>query len=176
MIKTNWIKSIPPKALFFVIKFFALFLSLEGTYRYILTNKTSIDDYIINLLISQTNAALEFLGYPLLNDSTSYLVGIEGTSGVIIGAPCDGISLFILFSSFIIVFKGKVWFKLIYCLAGIALIYLINLFRIVGLTLVVKYQPQNLEFHHSYFFTLLVYSFIFLLWLLRFRIYTKRNI
>src|SRR5690606_9841133 len=105
-----------------------------------------------------------------------YHMGIEGTLGVVIGNPCDGLSLFILFSAFLIVFEGKWWFKAIFIIVGIVLIHFLNVVRVIALAVIVKYSPESLDFHHSYTFTLFVYLCIFLLWMLRIKIYKLKKI
>lgn len=162
--------------LIFIGKMFGLFLVLHGTYEYILSPYTSIDKSLIELIISQAEWALLTLGYDLLepNPNFDFHMGIEGSSGVVIGNPCDGLSLFILFTSFLIVFKGKWWFKSIFIVSGVAIIHLLNVGRVLALALIVVYSPESLDFHHKYTFTLFVYLCIFLLWYYRINIYKKK--
>jgi len=154
-----------------------LYLLLQGLYDYFLSPKTSIDTILIELLISQSENVLTALNYNLLEPNPIYVnhLGISGTSGVIIGNPCDGLSLFILYISFILIFKGKWWFKIIAIGIGVSLIHILNLIRIISLALIVKYYPNWLDFHHSYTFTLIIYACIFILWLLRVKIYQKKE-
>ena len=56
-------------------------------------------------------------------------------------------------------------------LLGIGLIHALNVSRVVALALIVVYAPDQLDFHHSYTFTLFVYGVVFLLWILRIKIY-----
>ncbi|MEX2379242.1 MAG: archaeosortase/exosortase family protein, partial [Vicingaceae bacterium] len=128
-------------------------------------------------IIDTAEYGLVLLGYDLIasNSLYQYHMGIANTSGVIIGNPCDGLSLFILFTAFVAVFKGKWWFKAIFILLGILLIHILNVIRVIGLALVVKYAPDSLDFHHSYTFTLFVYAFIFLLWMFRIKVYQKKG-
>lgn len=160
-------------ALIFIAKLAAVFLVLYLFYEEVLSVYTSANDNLIGLIMQHSERLLVLLGYDLLQSSGfyQYHIGIANTSGVVIGDPCNGMSLFILFASFILVFKGKWWFKLICIFIGIFSIYLLNVFRIVALCIVVKYNPESLQFHHAYTFTLLVYAFIFLLWVVRIRVY-----
>ena len=93
-------------------------------------------------------------------------MGIDGTHGVLIGAPCNGLNLFALFAGFIIIFPGKIIQKLIFIPIGILIIHVINIFRLVALALVVLYKPESLEFNHKYTFTIVVYAFIFVMWII----------
>lgn len=163
------------KAFGFVLKLLGIYLLLQAFYDFIISPFTPIDSWLINSIISTAQNGLSLLGYDLLTTSGEYQyhMGIAGTSGVVIGNPCDGLSLFILYSAFVIVFSGKWWAKLIFILPGIALIHLLNVGRVISLALIVKYYPDSLDFHHSYTFTLLVYSFTFLFWMLRIKVFQK---
>lgn len=165
-------------AIVFIAKLAAVFLFLYLFYEEILSVYTSVNDNLIGLIMQHSEKLLVLLGYNLLDSSGFYEhhIGIANTSGVVIGDPCNGMSLFILYSSFILVFKGRWWFKLICVFLGIFSIYFLNVLRIVALCIIVKYNPESLQFHHAYTFTLLVYAFIFLLWVVRIRLYQKRRI
>jgi exosortase family protein XrtF len=166
------------KAVIFVASMLGIYLVLQFTYDYAISPNTSIDSKLIGLIISQAEIILQFLGYELLMPDPQYgaHMGIQGTSGVVIGNPCDGLSLFILFTSFLIVFSGKWWFKVIYILLGIGLIHLLNVLRVVALALIVRYSPESLDFHHSYTFTLFIYGVIFLVWMLRIKLFKEKGV
>lgn len=163
------------KGIFFVLKLLGFYAIFELIYQYYIIDHATIDDQIIGLLISQVEGLLEWMSYPLIDRTLveENLIGIQNTSGVIIGAPCDGISLFILFGSFLFAFKGFKAFNLIFGAIGCVLIHFLNVLRILSLTIIVKHYPESLDFHHSYTFTLFVYLFIFGLWFLRIKIYEK---
>ena len=92
--------------------------------------------------------------------------GIDGSNGVWIGGPCNGITLMFLFAIFIISYPGNLKNKLWYLPLGIILVYILNLIRIVGLALIAFYYPDYLNFNHTYTFTFIAYSFVFGLWML----------
>jgi len=93
-------------------------------------------------------------------------IGIDGTHGLWIGDPCNGLTLFALFTGFIIAYPGPLKKKLWFIPVGIIAIHFINIIRIVALSLIVYYfpDPEVLDFNHTYTFTLLVYGFVFSLW------------
>lgn len=157
-------------------KMCGLFLLLHGSYEYILSPYTGIDNWLINLIINQAEQLLVLMGYTLLEPNSMYThhLGVLGSSGVVIGNPCDGLSLFILFVSFLAVFKGKIWFKTLFIGLGIVLIHFLNVGRVLALALIVVYSPESLDFHHKYSFTLFVYLVIFFLWYWRINIYKKK--
>ena len=165
-------------AVLFIAKLLVLYLGLQAFYDYVLSPYTDVDQWLINSIISTAENGLILLGYELMQTNGIYAfhMGIAGTSGVVIGNPCDGLSLFILYASFITVFKGKWWVKSIFILLGIILIHFLNVGRVIALALIVKYYPDTLDFHHSYTFTLLVYAFTFSLWMIRIKISQKKGI
>jgi len=166
------------KAILFVLSMLGIYFALQFTYDYGISPNTTVDSKLIGLIISQAESILQFAGYELLSPDPQYgsHMGIKDTSGVVIGNPCDGLSLFILFTSFLLVFSGKWWFKIIYILLGVGLIHFLNVLRVVALALIVKYSPESLDFHHSYTFTLFIYSIIFLVWMLRIKVYSRWKI
>lgn len=172
-----WLSKNKP-ALLFVSKLLLIYLAFQLTYDYLVVPYTTLDYMLINSIIDSSESLLKLMGYSLIekNQLYQYHMGIEGTNGIIIGNPCDGLSLFILFTAFLIVFKGKWWFKLIFTIGGVVLIHFLNVVRVVALALIVKYAPDSLDFHHSYTFTLFVYVCIFLLWVLRVKIYQSKKI
>lgn len=172
-----WIKK-NKSPLAFVVKLLLIYLGLQFFYDYIISPYTTLDYWLINSIIDSSEKLLQIMGYALLESNLlyQYHMGIEGTSGVVIGNPCDGLSLFILFTAFLIVFKGKWWFKFLFVIIGILFIHFLNVIRVASLALIVKYAPDSLDFHHSYTFTLFVYACIFFLWVLRVKIYKKKNI
>ena len=121
------------KAILFVVSMLGIYLVLQAIYDFGISPNTEVDANLIQLIISQAEGILQVMDYELLTPDPTFdaHMGIKDTSGVVIGNPCDGLSLFILFTSFLIVFSGKWWFKLIYILLGVGIIHLLNVFKLV---------------------------------------------
>jgi exosortase family protein XrtF len=154
----------------FLSKAFGLYFFWYLTYELWLHPKAVFDNLVIENLVFWSESLLRTFGYALIPPGSAgdqiRVVGIDGTHGLWIGDPCNGISLFALFTGFVIAFPGPVKAKLWYIPAGIVFLHFINVLRIVGLTMVLKYYPSSLAFNHTYTFTIVVYSFVFLLWIL----------
>jgi exosortase family protein XrtF len=90
---------------------------------------------------------------------------INGSSQVCVGTGCSGIELFLIFAVFIILFRGRSYHSAWYIPVGILLISILNILRIVALSLIVIYAPEYLDFNHKYTFTIIVYGFVIALWL-----------
>ena len=73
--------------------------------------------------------------------------------------------LYALFSGFVLAFPTSSRHKLWFIPAGIAMIYSLNVLRIVAMSLNHYYSYSTLDFNHHYTYAFIVYGFIGLLWL-----------
>jgi len=148
----------------------ALYLVLFLIYQFIVKKYTYYDQDFIGGIIRAANVILKLMGYKtytILQDIDFQVIGIDGSNGVWIGSNCNAITLFTLFSVFIIAYPGYQKGKLWYIPAGILCIHILNILRVVALVLIAYYLPPGyLTFNHTYTFTFIVYAFIFLLWMI----------
>ncbi len=151
----------------FLVLFILLYASWYVTYETVINPYGRLDSLVINASVYATDHLLKFLGYSTFTTTaqTIRVVGIDGTHGLWIGDPCDGITLFALFSAFILAFPGPWRHKSWFIPTGIAGIFTLNVLRIAALCLIVKYKPSLLEVNHDYIFKILVYAFIFWFWI-----------
>ena len=152
----------------FLLKLFSLlivWLILESSN---VLNSSGLNNGIISNLVFFSEWLLQSLGYDVFSDSD--IVGITGTSGVLIGAPCNALDLMALFLGILILLPGKILFKLLFALAGMFVIHILNLIRVIALILILKSSPELLEFNHNYTFTLIMYVLIFFGWVLWIRL------
>jgi len=155
----------------FVIVSTVLYLIWSGFYEFYLHKQTSFDASIIHALVVSSESTLHMLGfattdYGSVDGVFRQHVGIDGSVGVTIGAPCDGVVLYILFLCFVAAFPGPWMHKLWYLPLGALSIFYINVLRVVALAVIVKINPEWLAFNHDYTFTIIVYAYVFLLWVL----------
>lgn len=160
-----------------VTRFLLLFILLYGgwyiLYELVLHPWGKLDKLVINNSIFLTKELLQILGYAVISydyqapetgSEVIRTVGIDGSSGVWIGDPCNGLILFALFTSLIISFPGPAKHKLWFIPLGLIIIHFANIIRIASLSLIVFYKREYLEFNHDYTFKILVYTVIFLIW------------
>jgi exosortase/archaeosortase family protein len=81
-----------------------------------------------------------------------------------IADPCNGLSLIALFIGFMLAYPGKIYLKIIYCLAGIIFIIFLNISRCTGLALVHNSYPSLTDFAHHYVFKMITYGAIVYMW------------
>ena len=145
-----------------------LLLGWNLLYELYLHPHTQLDRYVIDNLIFFSTHLLEALGYELMPAPPAAqqirTIGIDGSIGVWIGDPCNGITLFALFFIFMLAYPGPVLKKLWYIPLGLIIIHFVNIIRISALTIIVDIDPNWLDFNHNYTFYVFVYSAVFALW------------
>jgi exosortase family protein XrtF len=157
-----------PFVLFF-IKAIGFYILWYLIYELWLHPQGRLDLFVIDQIILLSSRILSSLGFTLIDfpyDSHTRSIGIDGTHGLWVGDPCNGLTLFALFSGFILAFPGSIKHKLWFIPLGILSIHLLNVLRVVALTTVQFYFPDWVDFNHTYTFTILVYSYVFLLWMI----------
>ena len=98
-----------------------------------------------------------------------------GTTAVTLFEGCNGIAVMILFLAFVVAFKGK-WLDLAwFAPLGLLVIHVFNLARLSILIVLAQQQSEFFHFVHKYLFTLIIYSAVFLLWVLWVKLAIRRN-
>jgi len=155
----------------FILKGALLYLAWFLLYEKWLLKDGWVDNFLINHLVSATAFMLDIFGFITFQYADA--VGVDGTHGVLIGHNCNGLSLFALFTGFILIFPGKFIHKLFFIPIGLALIHFLNILRLMGLAIVIVYYPNSLDFNHKYTFAIVIYSFVFFLWFLWVKKFSK---
>src|ERR1044071_4959788 len=163
-----------------IVRFLGIFLGLYAAwmmlYHWVIHPWGWLDTLVINDSSLWSLWVLDKIGFATFqsNHETIRTIGIAGTHGLWIGDPCNGLTLFALFSLFIVAYpgnwKGKMW----YIPVGITLIHTMNILRITALCIITKTSPDSLDFNHTYLFQVLMYGFIFLLWFIWIRISSSK--
>lgn len=126
-------------------------------------------DYFTNLVAKQCDVLLHAVGYdariaPHPEElSMKLIINDKFVARVVEG--CNSISVIILFISFIVAFAGKFKATFLYILSGSVLIYIVNLVRIVILSIGLYNYPWRREILHTVIFPLIIYGMVFLLWM-----------
>lgn len=153
----------------FLIKGLGLYILWYVVYEVWLHPQGTVDLWVIKSLEQWSYFILDGLGFVTLEAShveNIRTIGIDGTHGLWIGDPCNGLTLFALFGGFVLAYPGPWRHKLWFIPAGLLAIHVINVLRIVSLSIIIFYfpDPAVLDFNHTYTFTILIYSFVFFLW------------
>ena len=121
----------------------------------ITTNVSHLVEKFSQLVGLKISVKPDFMEYQILYKGQNIARIIEG---------CNAISVIILFIAFIIAFSGKYKATLIYILLGSVFIYVLNIIRIVCLTVLLYKFPEYEHLLHGVLFPLVIYGIVFLLW------------
>lgn len=141
-----------------------LYLSWFLLYEFWIHPMKVLDDAVIANTLALSRYLLNTVGFAS-EISGDRILRIAGTPGLFLGDSCNGISLFALYSIFIIAFPGKMLSKFFFIPLGIIVIHLLNVLRVVLLAVIETYSYSWTEFNHTYTFNLIIYSWIFFMWL-----------
>ncbi|MCM4156644.1 exosortase family protein XrtF [Gramella sp. AN32] len=167
-----------------VLRFIFIFLgsyfllsSLYSGFLILYDTKHPVPDPITQLVACQSGEVLANLGYEvnvvMHHSGLSMMLMVEDVflAGIVEG--CNSVSIIILFTSFVLAFFGKASTTLLFIFAGSVIIYVINIFRIVLLSVGLYEYPQYSDYLHTLFFPLAIYGTVFILWLTWVRIYSR---
>lgn len=77
---------------------------------------------------------------------------------------CNAVSVMVLFTAFVIAFKGTLRKTLLFLFIGILMIHILNVLRIAGLAIGLLYYPEAEHLLHGVVFPLFIYGVMFVLW------------
>lgn len=78
---------------------------------------------------------------------------------------CNGLSVIVLFVSFVVAFSGKTKTTILYILGGSLFIHILNVARIAILCILLYYFPSQQHVLHGVVFPLIIYGIVFILWI-----------
>ncbi|TXG37517.1 exosortase family protein XrtF [Seonamhaeicola maritimus] len=162
-------KAVVKFILTFLIVYGALSLLYDLYLRYSGSTKY-YPDYFTNLVARQTEILLNTVGYqsqilPHPNEPSMKLI-LNGKYLARVIEGCNSFSVIILFVSFVVAFSGKIKTTIVYILSGSVMLYVVNLFRIVLLTIGLYHYPEYENILHTVVFPAIIYGMVLLLWVL----------
>ncbi|SFD12118.1 exosortase family protein XrtF [Algibacter pectinivorans] len=166
----------------FILTFLLVYTVLSVGYKLYLQfsdGSKFYPDYFTHLVAAQTENLLNGFGYPTQvlphPDEPSMKVLLNGKYVARIIEGCNGFSVIILFIAFIVAFSGKLKTTLFYILSGSVLVYIVNVLRIVVLTIGLYYYPEYEDVLHTVVFPGIIYGMVFLLWVFWVNRFSKLN-
>ena len=169
----------------FVFKFFVIYIALSwiyGLYINQFDQATFEPDGVTRIVSKQTKALVNFFGETAEitrhEHEPSYKFSVNGKYVARIVEGCNAVSVMILFVAFVVAFKGKLKHTLLFIIGGILIIHILNIIRIALLTLAMFYYPQYQDFLHGTVFPLVIYSVVFILWVIwvnKFSVYARSS-
>lgn len=156
--------TIQKKVRFFVIFFLLLYVCWLLLYDFWIAPQTALDGFLIEKVGRSSAWLLTLFGWEGFYHVGYHTVYLGEKACVSVGAPCNGLEIFAVFSIFIIALPMSHLHKIWYIPLGILLIFCLNVLRVAALTLNAYYFPENIDFNHHYLFSFVVYLFVFFLW------------
>jgi len=148
----------------FILKVAGIFLLWYVVYELWVLPNGWIDEPLSKNIASVSAGILAFFG-----ESVFYydrVLGIHGGAGIEVVDGCNGIAAIGLFLGFIYAYPGEWTPRILFSIFGIAVIYLVNVARIVTLSYIQVYWPSIFDFSHDYSTTAIFYVVIFILWMI----------
>jgi exosortase/archaeosortase family protein len=108
---------------------------------------------------------LTMLKYQVELDDSSVIRHDNGVAVRIVWA-CTGLKQAYIFIAIIAFYKGPFLKKLWFIPAGLVVVYLFNIFRILMIVASIRENPNSFEFLHEGLYKYLYYGVIFLMWVL----------
>ena len=121
-----------------------------------------------NMLFNQGQHMLNLLKVKhYIVGQTYYITSLSGELTWLEVSPgCTSLKQWVHWIFLMLLYPGSWRHKLWYIPAGIIVIHFINLVRITGLGITLKYWPVYFAFAHDYIFKTMFYGVIFLMWVI----------
>ena len=162
-----------------LLRFIIIYLVLLLVYQFYLNNGKDLGlDPFSRLIANQVSALQNGISYPteLYNDVKNGQVWFYVKNNYVtrMVEGCNAISVMILFVSFVFAFyKGSKTF--LFVVAGLVLLYIMNLLRITGLNIVMADYKEYGKPFHDYIFPAVIYGTVVLLWLVWIKFFALQN-
>lgn len=175
----NSLAKIPSPIVLFSIKAITIFIVWQLVYLLLLMPTRVIDQPLslftahttasaLNLLTNDSISVKEITENETIEETTlTYAKAIlfkNNKKIISIADGCNGLTLFVLYIGFIIAYPTSIKAKIIYTVAGLFLIVLINILRTTGLAYLAYSYPKFLPFAHHYLYKMITYALIFAIW------------
>ena len=136
-------------------------------YEQWLAHDGRLDTALCTRLTAAGVAVLQTIGFAATVDpAVPALLLMNGQPAVVVGSPCNGLALYVLFGGFVLAYPGPGPHKLWFIPTGIFLLWALNILRVAALAINHAYAHHSVAFNHHYTFSFIVYGFIFGLWML----------
>lgn len=157
--------------LLFLASFFGAYILLTFLYQVFLNGFGDNEvDTITRIVSGNTENVLTWfyksVRFVEANNEPSFVVYLFDQSIVRIVEGCNGISVIILFVSFIVAFSGSLKNTLLFVFGGSLIIYILNVLRIAVLIVLLYSFPGHTHLLHAVLFPLIIYGVVFVLWVI----------
>jgi len=157
--------------LLFLGTFFGAYILLTLLYQFFLNSFESHKiDSITRFVAQNTETVLSWFDKSVIMTESStepFFTLYYHQRGILrIVEGCNGISVIILFVSFVLAFSGSLRNTLLFIFGGSLFICILNVLRIVILTVLLFNFPEQLHLLHAILFPLFIYGVVFIMWVI----------
>ena len=163
------IKEFKP-ALLFLLKFLGIYIVGNIAYGIYIDHYYPQSDPTTKWISNQVSVILSSTGSSVLAMPNSHKATIslveEASNDTIINVfeGCNGINVAIVFLAFLVAYQGKLKHTILFAFAGLIVIHIFNLARILLLFQQAKDHSPYFYYIHKYFFTAILYLVVVVLW------------
>lgn len=162
-----------------LLRFIIIYLVLLFGYQFYLNSfKSQGLDPFSRIIADHVMFIQNKFSYPTLlyddipNEQVYFYVKKEYVTRMVEG--CNAVSVIILFVSFVFAFyKGAKTF--VFVAISLLALYVMNVFRIVGLNIVTRDYSQYNKIAHDYIFPTVIYGSVVVLWLIWIKFFALKN-
>lgn len=162
-----------------LLRFIIIYMVLLFSYQQYLKPFEGVDlDPFSYWVANQVVYVQNFLGYITqlipykMHETAVFQTEGKDVSRMVEG--CNVVSVLILFVAFIFAFyKGFKTF--IFAIAGVVILHIANVLRIVGLNLVILEHPEYGKLTHDYLFPAVIYGMVVVIWLVWIKFFALKN-
>lgn len=156
--------------LIFSAKFFGTYLFLIFIYasflkHYDSQNKLDIATISVSKYVEKGLDLFDFQSKMFINHQTKSVdIYKDNYIFIQIIEGCNAVSVMILFVAFVVAFSNGFWRTFLFVLVGLLLIYILNISRIILITIGIYNYPELKEVLHDIVFPLIIYGTVVILW------------
>ncbi len=163
------IKEFKP-ALLFLLKFLGIYIFGNIAYGFYIDQYYPQSDPTTKWISNQVSAIISATGTAVQaspsQDKATVLLIEKLTNDTIINIfeGCNGINVAIVFLAFLVAYQGTLKHTIVFAFAGLIVIHIFNLARILLLFQQAKDHSPYFYYVHKYFFTAILYLVVVVLW------------
>ncbi|PCI99637.1 MAG: hypothetical protein COB15_04015 [Flavobacteriales bacterium] len=159
----------------FLLKAIGVYASWYVIYDLWLKKVGTLDNWIVDSIVYFSSKILTSFNYMIYVDNQT--IGIyDAASNVFVGTGCNGLEMMVLFVGFVLIFDGSWKHKIWFIPAGIIILHILNIARVLSLIFIGKYFTlELLEFNHKYTFTIILYVITFFGWMIWVKYFSQTN-
>ena len=100
---------------------------------------------------------------------------VDGQVASIVNEGCNAISIMIIFIAFIVAFFTTLKQTILYIFAGLAVLFVMNISRIMLLNYIFRYHNEYGKTAHDYLFPAIIYGTIVVLWIVWIKFFVTKK-